>query len=84
MPAVCVSRKVLDGCYSLRIRLHDTRSCLDAVGTGIVVQQKLMRHTDIRTTMNVYGDVVTDEEAQAHTKVVSYGCSEGLVICVDL
>jgi hypothetical protein len=34
--------------------------------------------------MNVYGDVVTDEEAQAHTKVVSYGCSEGLVICVDL
>jgi len=40
------------------------------VGTGIAVQQKLMRHTDIRTTMNVYGDVVTDEEAQAHTKVV--------------
>jgi len=29
-----------------------------------------MRHSDIRTTMNVYGDVVTDEMAQAHSKVV--------------
>src|ERR1035438_3231206 len=29
------------------------------VGTPIAVQQKLMRHADIRTTMNVYGDVVT-------------------------
>jgi hypothetical protein len=34
------------------------------------VQQKLMRHTDIRTTMNLCGDVVTDEMAQAHSKVV--------------
>lgn len=55
------------GTHTLR---HTYRSWLDAVGTGIAVQQKLMRHTDIRTTMNVYGDVVTDEEAQAHTKVV--------------
>jgi integrase len=39
------------------------------VGTAIAVQQKLMRHTDIRTTMNVYGDVVTDEMAQASSKV---------------
>ena len=43
---------------------------LDAVGTPIAVQQKLMRHSDIRTTMNIYGDVVTDEMGQAHTKVV--------------
>ncbi len=34
------------------------------------VQQKLMRHSDIRTTLNIYGDVVTDEMAQAHSKVV--------------
>src|SRR6185437_16932438 len=46
---------------------------LDAVGTGIAVQQRLMRHTDIRTTMNVYADVVTDEEGQAHSKVVRMG-----------
>lgn len=49
---------------------HTYRSWLDAVGTPIAVQQKLMRHADIRTTMNIYGDVVTDEMTQAHSKVV--------------
>jgi integrase len=34
---------------------HTYRSWLDAVGTPIAVQQKLMRHSDIRTTMNIYG-----------------------------
>ena len=47
---------------------HTYRSWLDAVGTGVAVQQKMMRHTDIRTTMN-YGDVVTDEMATAGIKV---------------
>ena len=46
------------GTHSLR---HSYRSWLDAVGTAIAVQQKLMRHSDIRTTLNIYGDVVTDE-----------------------
>lgn len=55
------------GTHTLR---HTYRSRLDAVGTPIAVQQKLMRHADIRTTMNVYGDVVTDEMQQAHSKVV--------------
>ena len=36
----------------------------------IAVQQKLMRHADIRTTMNIYCDVVTDEMSQAREKVV--------------
>jgi integrase len=49
---------------------HTYRSWLDAVGTAIAVQQKLMRHADIRTTMNVYGDVVTDEMSKAHSRVV--------------
>ena len=48
---------------------HTYRSWLDAVGTPIAVQQKLMRHADIRTTMNTYGDVVTDEMASAASKV---------------
>jgi integrase len=48
---------------------HSYRSWLDAVGTTIAVQQKMMRHTDIRTTMNVYGDVVTDEMATASSRV---------------
>jgi integrase len=45
------------------------RSWLDAVKTPIAVQQKMMRHTDIRTTMNIYGDVVTDEMSTAGLKV---------------
>lgn len=54
---------------------HTYRSWLDAVGTAIAVQQKLMRHADIRTTMNIYGDVVTDEMAKAHSKVVRLAIS---------
>ena len=30
-----------------------------------------MRRADIRTTMNVYGDVVTDKMSEAHSKVAS-------------
>ena len=50
---------------------HTYRSWLDAVGTPIAVQQKLMRHSDIRTTMNIYGDVVTDEMETAAAKVAA-------------
>jgi len=32
-------------------------------------------HADIRTTLNVYGDVVTDEMEQAHGKVVRLALS---------
>src|SRR5205085_10038600 len=55
------------GTHSLR---HTYRSWLDSVGTPVGVQQKLMRHADIRTTMNVYGDAATDEMTEAHSKVV--------------
>jgi len=48
---------------------HTYRSWLDAVKTPIAVQQKMMRHTDIRTTMNIYGDVVTDEMSTAGQRV---------------
>jgi integrase len=54
------------GTHALR---HTYRSWLDAVGTSIAVQQKLMRHADIRTTMNVYGDVVTDEMTKAQSAI---------------
>jgi len=54
------------GTHTMR---HTFRSWLDAVGTPIAVQQRLMRHADIRTTMNVYGDVVTDEMSVAGAKV---------------
>jgi integrase len=48
---------------------HTHRAWLDSVGTPIAVQQKLMRHASITTTMDHYGDVVTDEMAVASGKV---------------
>ena len=57
---------------------HTYRSWLDAVRTPIAIQQKLMRHADMKTTMNVYGDVVTDEMSQAHSKVVNLAISRAL------
>ena len=63
------------GTHSLR---HTYRSWLDAVGTPIAVQQKLMRHSDIRTTMNIYGDVVTDEMAHSHSRVVGLALSRSV------
>lgn len=50
---------------------HTYRSWLDAVGARITVQQKLMRHSDVQTTLNIYGDVVTDEMEQAASKVAA-------------
>jgi len=34
-------------------------------------QQKLMRHADIRTTINLYRDVVTEEMAEAQSKIAA-------------
>lgn len=48
---------------------HTFRSWLDAVGSSLATQQKLMRHSDIRTTMNVYGMIVTDAMSVAAGKV---------------
>ena len=49
---------------------HTYRTWLDSVGTPIGVQQKLMRHADIRTTMNIYGESFTEDMRSAHEKVV--------------
>lgn len=49
---------------------HSYRMWIDAIGTPIGVQQKLMRHSDIRTTMNIYGDAATEDMREAHNKIV--------------
>ena len=48
---------------------HTYRTWLDSVGTPVGVQQRLMRHADIRTTMNIYGDAVTPDMREASGKV---------------
>ncbi len=55
------------GTHCLR---HTYRTWLDSVGTPVGVQQRLMRHADIRTTMNVYGDAATADMMEAHGKIV--------------
>jgi integrase len=49
---------------------HSYRMWIDAIGTPVGVQQKLMRHSDIRTTMNIYGDAASADMRAAHTKIV--------------
>lgn len=55
---------------------HSYRMWIDAIGTPIGVQQKLMRHADIRTTMNIYGDAASSDMRQAHSKIVQLAMSE--------
>ena len=55
------------GTHTMR---HTYRAWLDATGEPIGVQQKLMRHADIRTTMNIYGDAATEDMRRANSKVV--------------
>jgi len=43
---------------------------LRANGEDIKVQQELMRHADIRTTMNLYTQADSDQTRQAHEKIV--------------
>jgi hypothetical protein len=49
-----------------------TRDVYRAVGTPIGAQQKLMRHGDIRTTMNTYGTAAAAEMV-ASRKVAALG-----------
>ena len=49
---------------------HTYRSWLDDTGAPVGVQQKLMRHAQISTTMNVYGNALMDAKREANSKVV--------------
>ena len=50
---------------------HTYRSWLDETGAPMKVQQELMRHASIQTTMNVYGQAMTDSKRAPTRKVVS-------------
>lgn len=49
---------------------HTYRSLLDETGAPVGVQQKLMRHASIVTTMNIYGDAAMRLKEQTNSKVV--------------
>jgi integrase len=64
------ARKAGIGHVSSHTFRHTHRTWLDSVGTPVGVQQKLIRHADIRTTMNIYGDAAAADMREAHEKVV--------------
>jgi integrase len=49
---------------------HAYRSFLDDAGAPVGVQQKLMRHAQVATTMNTYGNAQMKSKRSANTKVV--------------
>ena len=59
--------KINLGWHSFR---HTYRSLLDASGAPIGVQQKLMRHAQVATTMDVYGTALMESKREANSKVV--------------
>ncbi len=49
---------------------HSYRAWLDETNAPLGVQQKLMRHANISTTMNVYGGAFMEAKRKANTSVV--------------
>jgi integrase len=49
---------------------HSHSTLLHALGVDLKVQQELLRHADIRTTMNIYTQAVPTALREANSKVV--------------
>jgi integrase len=49
---------------------HTYSTMLRSAGTDIKVQQELLRHANIQTTMNIYTQAVSDQKRAANSKVV--------------
>jgi integrase len=52
------------------------RSLLDETGAPIGVQQKLTRHANVATTMNICGNSTLRAKKQANSKVVKMGMQQ--------
>jgi integrase len=50
---------------------HTYSTLLNEYGTDAKVQQELLRHADIRTTMNIYTRAVPERLREANSKAVS-------------
>jgi integrase len=48
---------------------HSYRTMIDDLGTPVGVQQKLMRHADIRTTMNIYGSAFEETKRRVNARI---------------
>lgn len=52
---------------------HTYRSWLNRTGTPMGVQKDLLRHSDVSTTMNVYGGALPEDQRKANSAVVEDG-----------
>lgn len=59
---------------------HTYRSLLDASGAPVGVQQKLMRHAQVSTTMNIYGDALMQSKRDANSNAVKMVIRPNLVL----
>jgi integrase len=48
---------------------HSYRTLIDDIGTPLGVQQRLMRHADIKTTINTYGSAFEKTKRRANSRV---------------
>lgn len=58
------------GSIGWHIFRHTYRSWPDSTGAPIGVQQKRMRHAQVSTTMNVYGNALMTAKREVNSKVV--------------
>ena len=59
---------------------HTYRSMLDASGAPVGVQQKLMRHAQVSTTMDVYGNALMTAKRDANSNAVRMVMQPNLVL----
>ena len=64
------------GWHALR---HSYRTWLDQIGTGVMVQKELMRHSTIAMTMDGYGRGVPEANREANSRLVDRLLNEGTV-----
>ena len=57
---------------------HTYSTMLRGIGTDIKVQQELLRHSTIQSTMNVYTQAVSEQKRTANSKVVEMMLSSSL------
>jgi site-specific recombinase XerD len=63
-------RAEIQGAIGWHSLCQSYRAWLDAIGVPLGVQQKLMQHANISTTMNVYGGAFMEAKRKANTSVV--------------
>ena len=64
------SNPAIDSAFCRQSDARANASWLDATGAPIGVQQKLMRHAHVSTTMNVYGNALMESKREANSKIV--------------